>query len=78
MCHRNRRYGNERYDKTYRYEKVEKYLLLLPVYLLADWLGDLTLIQKVIKYIHHYNAIGHSMRWYVICCDNNFCKRVVC
>ena len=33
LHYRNRRYGNERYDKTYRYETVEKYLLLLPVYL---------------------------------------------
>ena len=37
-----------------------------------------SLIQKVIKDVHHYNAIWHSMRRYVICCDHNFCKRVVC
>ena len=37
-----------------------------------------TLIQKVIKDVHHYNAIGHSVRRNVICCNNYFCKRVVC
>ena len=47
----------------------------MKLYLLLDY--EL-LIQKVIKNIYHYNTIGHSMRWYVICCDNNFCKRVVC
>ena len=28
------------------------------------------LIQKVIIDVHHYNAIGRSMRRYVICCNN--------
>ena len=32
------------------------------------------LIQKVIIDVHHYNAIGRSMRRYVICCNNYFVK----
>jgi hypothetical protein len=43
LHYRNRHYGNEHYDKTCRYETVEKYLLLCPFIFIADWLGDLTL-----------------------------------
>ena len=42
------------------------------------WFDYDFLTQKVIKDVHHYNAIWHSMSRYVICCDNNFCKRVIC
>jgi hypothetical protein len=43
LPHRNRHYGNEHYDKTCRYEKAEKYLLLCPFVFIVDWLGNLSL-----------------------------------
>lgn len=44
LPHRNRCYGNGRYDKTCRYATVERYLLLCPFIFIVDWLGGVTLL----------------------------------